>query len=74
MLLALFCGFFVNLIKKSLTTRFGGIEMEDLKRAELNGQESGEGLPDDILSIKEKLIEGLNQPLKDCISEKDVAW
>ena len=23
MLLALFCGFFVNLIKKSLTTRFG---------------------------------------------------
>ena len=24
MLLALFCGFFVNLIKKSLTTRFGG--------------------------------------------------
>ena len=23
-LLALFCGFFVNLIKKSLTTRFGG--------------------------------------------------
>ena len=48
--------------------------MEDLKRAELNGQESGEGLPDDILSIKEKLIEGLNQPLKDCISEKDVTW
>ena len=26
MLLALFCGFFVNLIKKSLTTRFGGGE------------------------------------------------
>jgi len=27
-LLALFCGFFVNLIKKSLTTRFGkGIEI-----------------------------------------------
>ena len=48
--------------------------MEDLKRAELNGQESGEGLPDEILSIKEKLLEGMNQPLKDCISEKDVAW
>lgn len=34
-LLALFCGFFVNLIKKSLTTRFGrcglGIAVEDAK-------------------------------------------
>ena len=33
-LLALFCGFFVNLIKKSLTTRFGqdGQEHFDLLR------------------------------------------
>ena len=33
MLLALFCGFFVNLIKKSLTTRFG--ENRKKKRAAL---------------------------------------
>ena len=29
-LLALFCGFFVNLIKKSLTTRFGQNSKVDL--------------------------------------------
>ena len=29
MLLALFCGFFVNLIKKSLTTRFGTVPSVD---------------------------------------------
>ncbi|WP_207733382.1 hypothetical protein, partial [[Clostridium] symbiosum] len=32
MLLALFCGFFVNLIKKSLTTRFGENQKELIER------------------------------------------
>ena len=37
MLLALFCGFFVNLIKKSLTTRFGICHFISLFRVFLDG-------------------------------------
>ena len=32
MLLALFCGFFVNLIKKSLTTRFGAMDFMEITK------------------------------------------
>ena len=39
MLLALFCGFFVNLIKKSLTTRFGANDAMIIFSAPSRGQQ-----------------------------------